>query len=349
MTNVTVLGSGIAGLWTAHILSASGHNVAVISSSGYGNSTSAAAACVLVPLLPGDATSEAFQRGIRWSRETLQYMQSLDDRGRFLEQILCYEFGLQDMVEYSFDLTKIHYLDFSDIKTIRLGRIVAGCDVAIEFECYLCNSLIFLEWLHDTLTAKGVSFRMRQFTSLADVLALDTRFVFNCFGYQRIFSDPELYPVYGQSMYLPAEQQHGPFFGVGAGEHAVFKHKRGYHIGAYFIQHDANPGPREDLYRRSAEFIDGPFQALCESVGIDAPTLDLDRVSRVTAGVRPFRASGPRVELEQLGDKTIVHNYGHGAHGWTIGYGTSLEAVKLAGLAYPPFDDGGVLRRSAGS
>jgi hypothetical protein len=31
-----------------------------------------------------------------------------------------------------------------------------------------------------------------------------------------------------------------------------------------------------------------------------------------------------------FGEVKIVHNYGHGAHGWTIGYATSLHAVNLA-------------------
>jgi glycine/D-amino acid oxidase-like deaminating enzyme len=67
-------------------------------------------------------------------------------------------------------------------------------------------------------------------------------------------------------------------------------------------------------------------------VGVEPPTIPLHRIERVNNGVRPFRRSGPRVEIERCFGKTIVHNYGHGAHGWTIGYAAAKEAAVLAGL-----------------
>ena len=40
-----------------------------------------------------------------------------------------------------------------------------------------------------------------------------------------------------------------------------------------------------------------------------------ERVIRVDVGLRPYRKSGFRVAREALGEKTIVHNYGHGGAG----------------------------------
>ena len=39
---------------------------------------------------------------------------------------------------------------------------------------------------------------------------------------------------------------------------------------------------------------------------------DLDRIFRITVCLRPFRAMGPRFDVEKVGDKTVVMNYGHG-------------------------------------
>ncbi|MEO6282073.1 MAG: FAD-dependent oxidoreductase [Dyadobacter sp.] len=50
--------------------------------------------------------------------------------------------------------------------------------------------------------------------------------------------------------------------------------------------------------------------------------LSMDRIVKETVGLRPFRASGPRLDVEQLGNKTIVHNYGHGGSGWSLSWGT---------------------------
>ena len=56
----------------------------------------------------------------------------------------------------------------------------------------------------------------------------------------------------------------------------------------------------------------------------------VDRIFRVTVCLRPFRAAGPRLEVERVGDKTVVHNYGHGGSGWSLSWGSSGIAVEKA-------------------
>ncbi len=55
-----------------------------------------------------------------------------------------------------------------------------------------------------------------------------------------------------------------------------------------------------------------------------------DRITRKIAGLRPFRPSGFLVGIDHLGDKTVIHNYGHGGCGVTLSWGTADMAVKLA-------------------
>jgi D-amino-acid oxidase len=57
--------------------------------------------------------------------------------------------------------------------------------------------------------------------------------------------------------------------------------------------------------------------------------LSMDRIVKETVGLRPFRASGPRIEAEQMGVKTIVHNYGHGGSGWSLSWGTGNMARNM--------------------
>ncbi len=54
-----------------------------------------------------------------------------------------------------------------------------------------------------------------------------------------------------------------------------------------------------------------------------------DRVIRTVAGLRPYRASGFVVRAEALGDKRLVHNYGHGGAGITLSWGSSKLAAQL--------------------
>jgi glycine/D-amino acid oxidase-like deaminating enzyme len=61
-----------------------------------------------------------------------------------------------------------------------------------------------------------------------------------------------------------------------------------------------------------------------------APVLvDQSRVIRTVAGLRPYRRAGFVVRREQLGEKALVHNYGHGGGGITLSWGSSKLAAEL--------------------
>src|SRR5690242_8251659 len=57
--------------------------------------------------------------------------------------------------------------------------------------------------------------------------------------------------------------------------------------------------------------------------------VDRSRVIRTVAGLRPYRPQGFVVRQEQLDDKRLVHNYGHGGGGITLSWGTSKLATEL--------------------
>jgi glycine/D-amino acid oxidase-like deaminating enzyme len=56
----------------------------------------------------------------------------------------------------------------------------------------------------------------------------------------------------------------------------------------------------------------------------------VDRITRITVCTRPFRAQGPRLDVENVGSKTVVHNYGHGGSGWSLSWGSSGIAARKA-------------------
>ena len=61
--------------------------------------------------------------------------------------------------------------------------------------------------------------------------------------------------------------------------------------------------------------------------GMARPRIDRAFVTRTLAGLRPFRPEGFRVELERIGDRPVVHNYGHGGSGWSLSWGSAEVAV----------------------
>ena len=62
------------------------------------------------------------------------------------------------------------------------------------------------------------------------------------------------------------------------------------------------------------------------------PSFSDSSVVRSVAGLRPTRGAGVRIEVERqktvLG-KTIIHNYGHGGAGFTMSWGSAIEAANL--------------------
>ena len=56
---------------------------------------------------------------------------------------------------------------------------------------------------------------------------------------------------------------------------------------------------------------------------------DPSRLIRSVAGLRPYRREGFVVRAEALGEKRLVHNYGHGGGGITLSWGSSKLAAEL--------------------
>jgi len=71
------------------------------------------------------------------------------------------------------------------------------------------------------------------------------------------------------------------------------------------------------------------------SPGVYAPPIapiraSMNRVFDITVCLRPFRAAGPRLEAETIGDALVIHNYGHGGSGWSLSWGSGTQAVRMA-------------------
>jgi D-amino-acid oxidase len=55
-----------------------------------------------------------------------------------------------------------------------------------------------------------------------------------------------------------------------------------------------------------------------------------DRIIRTVVGLRPYRSEGFVLGSSRLGEKTIIHNYGHGGAGVTLSWGVATLAVEHA-------------------
>ena len=56
----------------------------------------------------------------------------------------------------------------------------------------------------------------------------------------------------------------------------------------------------------------------------------VDRNYDIKACIRPFRTKGPRLDVEQIGDALVIHNYGHSGAGWSLSWGSADMQVQKA-------------------
>lgn len=357
MSTTVVIGGGIVGLWTAAVLVARGHKVVVRTTSPPASTYSSAAACVITPLLPWEPNQSEFLTAWGRYRRTIDKFRSIDEnrdrRDRFLEPMPSYECGFEEggekFLEKGFSVSKFAHLPFTKVDIIPLNPPIKIknhlndfqlCTFSAKFVADFCNTEVFLSWLPVELARLGVTFEFKPVESLEEVKSLHADVIFNCMGFdsKRIFADKSLYHVRGQSMFIDSEKLTEPFFGIASGHHAIFKHRLGFYLGSYFLEKESavHSHPQKAEYELSLEFAQGSYSLLCERLGFEVPNIDFNRIRRVNTGIRPYRPDGPRVEADDLlascGNKPIrvVHNYGHGAHGWTVGYATAEDAVNIA-------------------
>ncbi len=357
MSRTVVIGAGIVGLWTAEVLSSRGHDVTVRTATPPESSSSSAAACVITPLLPWEPHQPEFLTAWGRYRRTIAKFRSIDEgrdpRERFLEPMPSYECGFEEggekFLEKGFSVTKFNHLPFAEVDIIPLDPPIRIknhvddfnlCTFSAKFVADFCNTEVFLAWLHEELLGRGVTFELAPVRLLEEVKSLRADVIFNCMGFdsRRIFPDETLYHIRGQSMFIDSDNPTEPFFGIASGHHAIFKHRRGFYLGSYFLERESvvHSHPQKTEYDISLEFAQGPYRQLCDRLGFQVPHIDFNRIRRVNLGIRPYRPDGPRVEVDDvlasLAPKPVrvVHNYGHGAHGWTVGYATSEDAVNVA-------------------
>ncbi len=90
------------------------------------------------------------------------------------------------------------------------------------------------------------------------------------------------------------------------------------------------------LFKGFAVFYKIAFLCLCitsvfstEHVYLHTPNISKENIIGTNVGIRPFRKTGIRIEMEQIEDKLVIHNYGYGGSGLSLSFGGVQEVLEI--------------------
>ncbi|MBI1856973.1 FAD-binding oxidoreductase [Candidatus Saccharibacteria bacterium] len=217
----------------------------------------------------------------------------------------------------------------SNFEALEDHNLPAGYKYRFSFDTMIIDTWVYIPQLTKDFLNRGGQIVQREFKSIAEVIDLDEPVIFNCLGMgaKPIFGDEYLKPVKGVVLRLKPVNIGDVV--VSTGDFIVAQRSQDLYLGASYDENweTADPTQQEEeyLFDNVKEIMETPGSIF----SIPQGTLRKENIIERMVGFRPVRSIGPRVEKETLGDKTIIHNYGHGGNGIILSWGTAHEALSL--------------------
>ena len=303
----TDVGAGVSGLSCAVRLLEAGHEVEVISDRFSPDTVSDIAAAIWYPFLTAPA-----DRADGWSIATYAELERLSERepqsgvrmrdGReYLRQAV-------DPPEWSEDIAAFRILDDSEIPE--------GYVFGWQFRAPVIEMQLYMPWLRSRVEALGGSF-VQSFVE--DLNEVSGEVVVNCVGLgaRELCGDEEVRPARGQVIFIDQDPGIGHFAQQPETLTYTIPRSDGTVLGGTAQGDDWGM----DIRAEDDKLILSKVEALW-------PELDRSRIIGGAVGLRPSR-SEVRLEVEYIGERRVVHNYGHGGAGVTLSWGCAEEVANL--------------------
>ncbi|KAI0094450.1 FAD dependent oxidoreductase [Irpex rosettiformis] len=369
---VVILGAGVIGLSTAHVLSTRypSYKITVVArdlpdEAGLLSQAWASpwAGADWSPI--GDYDERRYKMELKtfntlWDMLPTGLVRTLDSRICFAEPV---------------DVGKLWYKDLPrDFRVLKTEELPAGLAAGVSFTTVSLNPQIYLPWLYHGLRARGVHFVRRKFESIAEAAEYfngnGKGVVVNAtaLGARTLIGveDQDVFPIRGQTILASVPNMHQFLsYPLGAGPCAITLSIGIWEIptghATYMIP---RPSPEGHV------LIGGTFQVGNWDLSVNhdtgkgiwqraseiEPALKDERTRIIShnVGLRPARKGGPRIEAEWFklplqtdlltkprGSQTpqdllVVHAYGFGAAGYQGSWGAAEEVVDILQASVQP-------------
>ncbi|MEJ7603632.1 MAG: FAD-dependent oxidoreductase [Kofleriaceae bacterium] len=303
--DVTVVGAGVIGLVTAHVLELRGHRVRVVAAGTGDATTSSIAAAIWFPYRAGP-----IDKVLRWAATTRGWLEALaGDRDAGIDLVTGYEITPDAATAPAPWWT-------ADLAVARAPAPVTGSPIAWRYRVPRIEPARFLGYL---ATRLATPIERRVVRALA---AEPGDAVIDCTGLRarELARDPALVPLFGQvvmtapggcDLAMSITDEHDP-------ESLFYLIPRRDQLVLGGCARPWQPGTEPEIDPALTARIVAQAAALGLPVGA---------VTSVRAGLRPAR---PSVRLERDPQEArVIHTYGHGGAGFTLCRGCADEVASL--------------------
>lgn len=319
---VAVVGAGVMGLSTALCISklVPRCSITVISDKFTPETTSDVAAGILIPHAYPDTP---VHKQKQWFRETFDHLFAIANSAEAGEAAVHLVSGWQvfqsmptEEVPFWADVV-LGFRKMTEAELKKFPQHVFGQ----AFTTLKCEGSAYLPWLEKRVKESGGVLLTRR---IEDLWELHPSFdiVVNCsgLGSRQLVGDLNIFPVRGQLLKVQAPWvKH--FIRDGSGLTYIYPGASNVILGGSRQKGDWNLTPDAEISK----------DILSRCCALE-PSLHGARDIKETVGLRPYRA-GVRLQKELLARDDqrlpVVHHYGHGSGGFSMHWGTALEATRL--------------------
>lgn len=314
MNYILVLGAGVSGLSCGIRLLQSGHSVRIWAKDLPPNTTSNQAAAIWWPYL-----CYPREKAIPWARHSLHF---------FKEHLVpaaesgCAITTVRDL--YESKVGEPWWAEAPDRwRRLNPAKLSPGYLDGYEVETIVIDTSVYMEYLVNWFQTLGGELVHKEVKNIQEAFEA-SNLVINCtgLGSRELFNDKSVHPVRGQVVRVRPN----------GFKDAIFDDE-GRNAPAYII-----PRSKDIVLGGTSQPDDWDLniraedrEAILRKATDLAPEFaDVEIVSE-GVGLRPAR-DAVRLETEQFGENTVIHNYGHGGAGFTLSWGCAEEVEQTIGI-----------------